>query len=97
MLKILAKNLFQDYSLNMAGSQCEMSACQSQQFGAVVKVNMYAKERPTHCISINPAILQTDYRQKILIVCVYIQIKVKINKKNHLCAEKTKFYPGKKT
>lgn len=53
MLKILVKKLFQNYSLNMAGSQHERSACQSQQFGAAVKVNIYAKEHLTQCTSVN--------------------------------------------
>lgn len=57
MLTILVKNLFRNYSLNMAGSQCERSACQSPQFGAAVKVNICAKEHLTQCISVNPAIL----------------------------------------
>jgi len=57
MLKILVKNLFQNYSLDMAGSQGERSACQSQKFGAAVKVNICAKEHLTQRISVNPAIL----------------------------------------
>lgn len=40
MLKILVKKLFQNPSLTMAGSQCERSACQPQQFAAAVEVTI---------------------------------------------------------
>lgn len=56
--------MFQNYSLNMASSQCKRSACQLQQLWAMVKVNIYTKEHLKQFLSVNCAILWTDYRKK---------------------------------
>lgn len=90
MLKIPIKIWFQNYSLNMAGSQCERSACQFQQFGAVAQVNIYAEMLLTQCLDVNPAILYTDYRPKVVIPCSHTQRKVRRSLKVQLSAENTK-------
>lgn len=59
-----SKNVLQNYSLNMASSQCERSACQLQQLWAMVKVNIYVKEHLKQRVSVSCANLQTDCRQR---------------------------------